>query len=98
MSYEMQNTQNTVSNKRPLLAMALLGLSVIYTISPIDIVPEVLLGPLGYLEDILVVAVASNNLIKNVDKKVSMILIGIIGIFMLSLLGILLLIINLIFK
>ena len=98
MSYEMQNTQNTVSNKRPLLAMALLGLSVIYTISPIDIVPEVLLGPLGYLEDILVVAVASNNLIKNVDKKISMILIGIIGIFMLSLLGILLLIINLIFK
>lgn len=98
MSYEMQDTQNTVSNKRPLLAVALLGLSVIYTISPIDVVPEVLLGPLGYLEDILVVAVASNNLIKNVDKKISMILIGIIGIFILSLLGILLLIINLIFK
>lgn len=98
MSYEMQGTQNTVSNKRPLLAVALLGLSAIYALSPIDVVPEVLLGPLGYLEDILVVAVASNNLIKNVDKKVSMILIGIIGIFILSLLGILLLIINLIFK
>lgn len=98
MSYEMQDTQNTVSNKRPLLAVALLGLSAIYALSPIDVVPEVLLGPLGYLEDILVVAVASNNLIKNVDKKISMILIGIIGIFILSLLGILLLIINLIFK
>ena len=45
-------------------AIALLGLS--YVISPIDLLPAILLGPIGLLDDVVVVAAALSRLVNRV--------------------------------
>jgi len=41
-----------------------------YFISPIDLIPEVLIGPLGYLDDVALAAFVLNSVIKNTDPAV----------------------------
>jgi len=41
-----------------------------YFISPIDILPEMFLGPIGYLDDIAVAAFILNDLINEVDPQI----------------------------
>lgn len=41
-----------------------------YFISPLDFLPEILLGPLGYLDDIALAAYVLNDIINEVDPKV----------------------------
>ena len=41
-----------------------------YFISPIDLLPEAFLGPIGYLDDIAVSAYILNDLVNNVDPQV----------------------------
>ena len=41
-----------------------------YFISPIDLLPEMFLGPLGYLDDIAVAAYILNELINEVDPQI----------------------------
>ena len=47
----------------------LLG-GIAYFISPIDLLPEVFLGPVGYLDDIVVAAYVLNELINEVDPQI----------------------------
>ena len=47
----------------------LLG-GIAYFISPIDLLPEVFLGPVGYLDDIAVAAYVLNDLINEVDPHI----------------------------
>jgi len=49
--------------------LKLLG-GVAYFISPIDLLPEMFLGPLGYLDDIAVAAYILNELINEVDPQI----------------------------
>jgi len=44
--------------------VALLGLG--YLLSPIDLLPEILFGPIGFADDLLVVAAAASRIINNV--------------------------------
>lgn len=48
---------------------AQLGLGLAYFISPIDLIPEALLGPLGYVDDLVVVAYILNNMINETDPE-----------------------------
>jgi uncharacterized membrane protein YkvA (DUF1232 family) len=41
-----------------------------YFISPLDFLPEMLLGPIGYLDDIALTAYILNNIINEVDPKI----------------------------
>ncbi len=44
--------------------IALLGLS--YALSPLDLLPEILLGPIGLLDDLIVVAAALSRIVNHV--------------------------------
>jgi uncharacterized membrane protein YkvA (DUF1232 family) len=41
-----------------------------YFISPIDLLPEMFLGPVGYLDDIAVAAFVLNDLINEIDPQI----------------------------
>ena len=47
-----------------------LGLAITYFISPIDFVPEALIGPAGYLDDVAVAAYVLNNMLNKIDKEI----------------------------
>jgi uncharacterized membrane protein YkvA (DUF1232 family) len=49
---------------------ALAGLAVAYFISPVDIIPELLTGPIGYLDDIILAAYVLNKMINDVEQSV----------------------------
>ncbi|MCH7773360.1 MAG: DUF1232 domain-containing protein [Bacteroidetes bacterium] len=53
------------SNKKLKLLAA-----IAYFISPIDLLPEAFLGPVGYLDDIAVAAYILNDLINEVDPQI----------------------------
>ena len=44
--------------------------AIAYFISPIDLLPEALLGPIGFLDDIALSAYVLNDIINNVDPKI----------------------------
>lgn len=48
---------------------AKLGLGLAYFISPIDLIPEALLGPLGFVDDLVVVAYILNTMINETDSE-----------------------------
>jgi uncharacterized membrane protein YkvA (DUF1232 family) len=48
---------------------AKLGLGLAYFISPIDLLPEALLGPLGLADDLVVAAYILNNMLNETDPE-----------------------------
>lgn len=54
----------------PLAAKVIAGLGVAYILSPIDLLPEFLLGPIGLIDDLLVVATAFSRLLKSVHPDI----------------------------
>ena len=54
----------------PLGAKLIAGAALAYVISPIDLVPEVLLGPIGLIDDLLIVGAALSQLLKVVHPDV----------------------------
>ena len=44
--------------------------AIAYFISPIDLLPEAILGPIGYLDDLGVAAYVLNDLLNSVDPQV----------------------------
>ncbi len=49
---------------------AKLGAAIAYFISPIDLIPEALLGPVGYVDDIAVAAYVLNGIVNNSSPEV----------------------------
>ena len=47
-----------------------LGVVIAYFISPLDFLPEMILGPIGYLDDIALSAFILNDIINNTNPKV----------------------------
>lgn len=47
-----------------------LGAAIAYFVSPIDLVPEGVVGPVGYIDDIVLAAYVLNNIINDVSEDV----------------------------
>lgn len=47
-----------------------LGAAIAYFISPIDIFPEALFGPIGYLDDIAIIAWVLNDMFNRIDQEI----------------------------
>lgn len=54
----------------PIGAKLIAGLGVGYVLSPIEVLPEILLGPIGLIDDLLVVGTALSRLLKSVHPDV----------------------------
>ena len=54
----------------PVKEKAKLAAVIAYFISPIDLLPELVLGPTGFLDDIVLTAYALNAMINNVDPQI----------------------------
>ena len=44
--------------------------AIAYFISPIDVLPEAFLGPIGYLDDVAVAAYVLNDIINSIDPQI----------------------------
>jgi uncharacterized membrane protein YkvA (DUF1232 family) len=53
----------------PLEEKAKLGMVIAYFIAPIDLIPEGIVGPIGYVDDIALTCLALNSLINNTDSR-----------------------------
>jgi uncharacterized membrane protein YkvA (DUF1232 family) len=60
----------TRDSRVPLSAKLIAGFGVAYILSPIDLLPEFLLGPIGLVDDLLVVATAFSRLLKSVHPDI----------------------------
>ena len=56
----------TRDNRVPLAAKILAGAGVAYVLSPVDLLPEALLGPIGLIDDLLVVSAVLSKLLESV--------------------------------
>ena len=54
----------------PTADKAKLGAAVVYFIFPVDLIPEALVGPLGYADDIAVAAWVLNTLLNRIDQEI----------------------------
>ena len=54
----------------PTKAKLKLGFAITYFMSPIDIIPEIIFGPIGFADDIAVAAFVLNKVMNEVDKEV----------------------------
>ena len=59
-----------IDNEVPVSEKAQLAAAIVYFISPFDLIPETLLGPLGYIDDIAVAAFVLNNLINKTNPEI----------------------------
>jgi uncharacterized membrane protein YkvA (DUF1232 family) len=48
---------------------AKLGIAIAYFISPLDLIPELIFGPLGYLDDIAVTAYVLNSILNEIPSE-----------------------------
>jgi uncharacterized membrane protein YkvA (DUF1232 family) len=60
----------TADSKIPSNKKFKLVAGIAYFISPIDLLPEAFLGPIGYLDDIAVTAYILNDLINEIDPQI----------------------------
>jgi uncharacterized membrane protein YkvA (DUF1232 family) len=54
----------------PAANKAKLAAAIAYFISPLDVIPEAIFGPVGYLDDIALAAYILNNLVNDIDPKI----------------------------
>ncbi|BAU29226.1 uncharacterized protein DUF1232 [Aneurinibacillus soli] len=57
-------------NRVPLRSKSVALLAVVYFMSPLDILPEILLGPVGFADDIVFAVMALNKMLVDVDEKI----------------------------
>jgi uncharacterized membrane protein YkvA (DUF1232 family) len=58
----------SLDDEVPIKEKAKLAGAIAYFVSPVDLLPEIITGPLGYLDDIAVAAYVLNGIINNTDK------------------------------
>jgi uncharacterized membrane protein YkvA (DUF1232 family) len=49
---------------------AILGIAIAYFISPVDLLPEIILGPVGLIDDLAIAAFALNKIIGKADVSI----------------------------
>jgi len=62
----------TLDPEVPLKSKAKLGIAIAYFVSPVDLIPEAFLGPLGFTDDIVITAFALNTLLNETDPDLIM--------------------------
>lgn len=60
----------SVDDNVPVTCKAKLAAAIAYFISPVDVVPEAVLGPAGYLDDVAIAAHVLNQMMAEVDQEV----------------------------
>jgi uncharacterized membrane protein YkvA (DUF1232 family) len=60
----------SIDERVPVEKKAKFALVIAYFISPIDLLPELMLGPLGYLDDIALTAYVINQYINETDSSI----------------------------
>jgi uncharacterized membrane protein YkvA (DUF1232 family) len=58
----------SLDDEVPVKEKAKLAGAIAYFVSPIDLIPEIITGPIGYLDDIAIAALVLNGIINNTDK------------------------------
>ncbi len=59
----------TLDKEVPVAEKAKLGAALAYYISPIDIIPELIMGPVGYIDDVAVAAYVLNSVVNSADPE-----------------------------
>ncbi|QIC06233.1 DUF1232 domain-containing protein [Brevibacillus sp. 7WMA2] len=59
-----------VDNRVATGAKAIAALAVAYFISPVDLIPEALIGPIGYLDDIVLAVYALHKILSNTEQVI----------------------------
>jgi len=54
----------------PAAQKAKLAAPIIYFIAPLDLIPEALLGPYGYVDDLVAAALVLNGLVNEIDPQI----------------------------
>jgi uncharacterized membrane protein YkvA (DUF1232 family) len=49
---------------------AKLGVAIAYFLSPVDLIPEIIIGPIGYVDDIALAAYVLNSVVNNTDQEI----------------------------
>lgn len=60
----------SVDSRVPMGQKAKLVVAIAYFVSPVDLLPEGVLGPVGYLDDIAVAALALNSVVNETDRAI----------------------------
>jgi uncharacterized membrane protein YkvA (DUF1232 family) len=60
----------TLDSAVPVKEKAKLAAAIAYFVSPIDLLPEAIVGPVGYVDDIALAAYVLNNIVKKTDLEV----------------------------
>jgi len=60
----------TFDSRVPTLEKAKLAGAIAYFVSPVDLIPEAILGPVGYVDDIALAAIVLNNLVNKTEQGV----------------------------
>ncbi|MCF7796466.1 MAG: DUF1232 domain-containing protein [Lentisphaeria bacterium] len=60
----------TLDPRVPIAIKSKLGIAIAYFMSPIDIIPEIIVGPVGFVDDIAVAAYVLNSVMKVVDPAI----------------------------
>ena len=60
----------SIDSEVPAKEKAKLIAAIVYFISPLDLMPEAILGPVGYLDDIVVAAMSLDSVINNTNTDV----------------------------
>ncbi len=59
-----------LDDRVPTKEKAVLGVAIAYFIAPIDIIPEGLLGPVGYADDVVIAVWVLNRIVNEVGKDI----------------------------
>lgn len=54
----------------PVSEKAKLAIAIAYFVSPLDLLPEIFLGPVGFLDDIIFASYALNSLLNQIDPEI----------------------------
>ena len=60
----------TIDPDVPAAKKVKLAAAIAYFISPIDLIPEILVGPIGYIDDVSIAAYVLNDLMNNIDPQI----------------------------
>ncbi len=60
----------TIDKDVPVVEKAKLAFTIAYFVSPVDLVPEAIVGPAGYVDDIALAAFVLNSIINKTNPKV----------------------------
>jgi uncharacterized membrane protein YkvA (DUF1232 family) len=59
-----------LDSRVPVQEKAKLAVAIAYFITPVDMVPEILMGPIGYVDDMALAAFVLNSIVNNTDHDI----------------------------